>query len=340
MITLFFILIVAVILFHTAWYYVSRAIIHREIPDERTIKAFHESEASVFLLNEVKGIHEENYLETASGRLHLDILPHESQENNRPTLVFIPGTSVYAQFYLGFMHAMYKEGFNVVAFDPRGHGRSSGPRGDYTINAIVDDALAVCAYAKKRFGDNVAISGSSQGGMAAFYTAARDGSLKAAVCHNLADLNGKDNLVLSQLKVPAVLVPLAHTVMQWYLNFALPTFFYLDLKREYLPDGRDAASFLKKDPLAVTWITFRALDSLMLTRLAKPVEKITVPVMVVHSDKDHIFPQDYVEKIYRRLSCKKEFLLLKNREHLIMTNHVEEVSPHVAVWLKKIMENP
>jgi pimeloyl-ACP methyl ester carboxylesterase len=278
MITLFLLLIV----FHIAWYFVSRAIIHREIPDERTIKAFHESEASVFLLNEVKGIHEERYLDTANGRLHLDILPHDSRGNNRPTLVFIPGTSVYAQFYLGFMHAMYKEGFNVVAFDPRGHGRSSGPRGDYTINTLVDDALSVCAYAKKRFGDNVAISGSSQGGMAAFYTAARDNSLRAAVCHNLADLNGKDNLVLSRLKTPAFLVPLAHTVMQWYLNFALPTVLYLDLKSEYLPDGRDAASFLKKDPLAVTWITFRALDSLMLTRLAKPVEKITVPVMVVH----------------------------------------------------------
>ena len=326
-----------IIVFHLCWYVLSRIITRRKPPDEQTIRAFHQSEENVFHLGALEGLLEERFLEIRGGRLNLTIMAHEK---GRHTLVFIPGTSVYAKLYIGFIHAMYREGFNVVSFDPRGHGKSSGPRGDYTLNGIVDDALAVCAYAKNRFEGKLAVAGSSQGGMVAFYLAARDASLAAAVCHNLADLNGKDNLVLSRLKIPAFLSPLAHASMTLYKNFAFPTALYLDLKRETLPDGRDAAGFLKKDPLAVTWITFRALDSLMKTPLAKPVEKITVPVMVVHSDRDHIFPQEYVESIYRRLNCEKEFFLLKNREHLILTNNVDEVTPTVAAWLKKIMDKP
>ncbi len=337
MITLVFKLAFYLILFHGFWYAASRIITRRNPPSERRIREFHEAEEKLFHLSAVKGILEERFIQANGGRLHLSILP---RDKDRPTLVFVPGTSVYAQLYIGFLKAMYDEGFNVVSFDPRGHGRSSGPRGDYTLDGIVDDTLAVCAYARERFGGNVAVAGSSQGGMVAFYAAARDDSLKAAVCHNLADLNGRDNLVLARFATPPSLVPLARKLMKFYADFAFPTALYLDLKREFLPDGRDAAGFLKKDPLAVTWITFRALNSLVLTPLTKPVEKITVPVMVVHSDRDHIFPQEYVESIYLRLNCPKEFFLLKDREHLIMTNNVEEVSPSVAAFLKKTMGQP
>lgn len=324
------------VLLHALWYAASRIITRRNPPSEREIKAFRQDEKHLFsIIDDVQDILEQPTIQVCGVPVSLTIL---AREKGRPTLVFVPGTSVYAQLYTGFLKAMYDEGFNVVSFDPRGHGRSGGPRGDYTFGGIVDDALAVCAYARERFGDNVAIAGSSQGGMAAFYAAARDNSLKAAVCHNLADLNGSDNLVLARFTMPAPLTPLALKVLDFYKDFAFPSALYLDLTKEFLPDGRDAAGFLKKDPLAVTWFTFRALRSLVMTPLPKPVEKITVPVMVIHSDRDHIFPQDYVEDIYRRLSGPKEFLLLKDREHLIMTNNVDEVAPSVVAWLKKTME--
>jgi pimeloyl-ACP methyl ester carboxylesterase len=335
--SIIFLLVAGIAVFHILWYGLSLAITRRGLPDEKAIQAFREKEAEGLHINALKGLLEERNLVTPKGRLNLSILP---REKGLPTLVFIPGTSVYALIYSEFLLAMHGAGFNVVSFDPRGHGRSSGPRGDYTVSGIVDDALAVTAYAKDRFGGDIVLAGSSQGGIAAFYAAARDDSFKAVICHNLADLNGKDNLILSKLRFPPVFTPLAHALANLYGSFAVPTAVYLDLKREHLTDGRDAASFLKEDPLAVTWITLRALGSLLLTPLSKPVEKITVPVMVVHSDKDHIFPLKYVESITRRLTCKKELLVLKDREHLIFTNHVGEVAPWITAWLKKIMENP
>ncbi|MBU1169942.1 MAG: hypothetical protein KKD44_10310 [Proteobacteria bacterium] len=75
----------------------------------------------------------------------------------------------------------------------------------------------------------------------------------------------------------------------------------------------------------------------MISPHAKPIEKLAVPVMLVYSDQDHIFPQNYVESFFSRLTCQKNDLLLKDREHLIMTNHVDEVSPAVVDFPRKTM---
>jgi Lysophospholipase len=86
-------------------------------------------------------------------------------------MVFVPGTSVYALLYVEFMYKLSREGFNVVGVDPRGHGMSSGKRGVYTLGELVEDALAAVDHARSLYGGRVAVSGSSQGGMVAFYCA-------------------------------------------------------------------------------------------------------------------------------------------------------------------------
>jgi alpha-beta hydrolase superfamily lysophospholipase len=189
-----------VLLFHAAWYALSLAITHRNPPDEKIVAAFNSSHKSLLKLDRAKGIREKIFLNANSHYLHLDIL----------TLVFIPGTSVCAEVYMEFLYAMYEQGFNVVAFDARGHGRISGLRGDYTVDDVVDDALS------------------------------------------------------------------------------------------------------------------------------KPVEKITVPVMLIQSDLDHIVPREYVENIFNRLTCPKEYFLLKGKNHPVMTNNVDQVSPAAAAWLRSL----
>ncbi|MBI5896522.1 MAG: alpha/beta fold hydrolase [Desulfobacterales bacterium] len=328
-------IIAAIILFHLGWYLLSLHKTRPALPDEQAIVRFQKANESILHLESVRGLLEECYIEANGFKLHLDVL---SNGKGYATVVFIPGTSVYAQTYTNFLYALCQAGFNVVAFDPRGHGRSSGRRGDYAINGLVQDTLVVVHYARSRFESKVALVGSSQGGIAAFYAAARDDSLDAVVCHNLADLNGRENQVLSKLRVPVWLTPAAQLLMNIYRRFAFPVALYLDLEKEFMENGRSAASYVRKDPLCVYWITFRALNSLLKTPLAKPVEAIAVPIMVVHAGQDNIFPQAYVKQIYDRLTCPKEFLLLEEREHLVLTNRVEEVAPAIAGWLGATME--
>lgn len=323
--------IIALILFHAAWYIASRVIIGRPLPAEKVIRDFQNSFFARMKMDVRSGAHEESYLDINGNRLHLDVFPSRT---GAMTVVFIPGTSVYAQVYLEFMVKLNRRGFNVVGFDPRGHGRSAGRRGDYTISEIVDDTLAVVRYARDRFKGRVAIAGSSQGGIVAFYAAARDESIAGAVCHNLADLNGRDNLLLSAFRLPPFLAPAAGGMLALYGDYAIPVSLYLDLSKEKLKDGTDGTTYVREDPLCVTWITLRAMGSLLETDLARPVEKIRVPVILIHSDRDNIFPQKYVEGLYNRLTCPKKYLLVKNRDHLVMTNYVDEVIGPVSDWLK------
>ncbi|MFZ2399117.1 MAG: alpha/beta fold hydrolase [Smithella sp.] len=317
--------VLIVVAFHLSWYAISRMHINTKIPDEATAQqSFND-----FLKGEKISIDRsaltETYLNANGFKLHLDVF---SIGKNAPTVVFIPGTSVYARFYIEVMYKIFKQGFNVVGFDPRGHGLSSGTRGDYTVNEIVDDTLAVVKYARERFGGKVAIAGSSQGGIVAFY---------AAVCHNLADLNGKDNLALSQLRPPLFMVPLAEFLANVYKSYAIPISLYLDLSREKSKSGTDASTLFKNDPMTFKWISIRALGSLMHTDLAQPVEKIKVPIMLIQAENDTIFPNKYVDDIFKRLTCKKKYLFFKNTEHLVMTNNVDEVVPPIAAWLKEVM---
>jgi pimeloyl-ACP methyl ester carboxylesterase len=323
------------VLFTIGWYLFSYRKKNKPLPDERVIEQFHASHENILGLGATRHVREETYIDSGGYRLHLDILP---ADQDCPVVVFIPGTSIYAQFYMPFMSALRESGFNVVSFDPRGHGRSAGPRGDYTIDGIVDDALAAVAYARQRFNKPVSVVGSSQGGIVAFYVAARDDSLAAVVCHNLADLNGKTNQVLSRARVPSWSVPLVQAVMRLYGGFLIPISLYLDLTKEFLEDGTCVRDFTRKDPLAASWISLRALSSLLKTPLAKPVESITVPIMLIHPAKDLIFPQWYVESVYDRLRCKRKFHFMKNRSHMVMSNRVEKVVPDVAGWLKEVLE--
>lgn len=275
---------------------------------------------------------EEDWLENDGLRLHLDLFLSEPSD---PALVFFPGTSLYALVYAEFMHKMRLQGFNVVGIDPRGHGRSDGRRGSYTIDGLVRDARAATSYCIERFGDRVAIAGSSQGGVVSFYSAAADERLKAAVCHNIAVLDDIDSMRLTRSPRFSLfamrLLPLARITP----NIKIPISSYLDLKAEVMKFGGRADEFIKRDPLATPSITLGALASLASTPLPCRPDEIKVPVMVVHSERDNIFPLDYIRKIYDRLTCEKEFLLLKDRPHLVMTDYVDEVIPSVTKWLNR-----
>jgi len=277
---------------------------------------------------------EEDHMMSDGLRLHLDLFLSGPED---PALVFIPGTSVYALFYAEFMHKMRQSGFNVIGLDPRGHGRSEGRRGSYTVSELVSDARAATDYAIDRFGDRVAICGSSQGGITAFYAAASDNRLKAAVCHNIAVLGGPGAFGLT--RYPRLMALASHLLPLTRLapEVRVPVTTYLDLEAESTRFGKSAMEFMKADPLAVMSIALKALASLASTPLPHPIEEIRVPVMVIQAEHDNIFDESYVRGIYDRLTCEREFLLVPGAPHLVMTNDVDTIVPRISAWLSRFL---
>ncbi|MHB8897077.1 MAG: alpha/beta hydrolase [Candidatus Geothermincolia bacterium] len=273
---------------------------------------------------------EEDQVSSDGLKLHLDVFPSEGATR---TLVFVPGTSIYALFYAEFLHKMRLMGFNVVGFDPRGHGRSEGRRGSYTIETLLRDTESVVGYAIDRFGESVAVSGSSQGGIVSFYAAGKDERLKAAVCHNIAVLGEPE--ALSITRWPRFsgffqkLLPLAMLTPE----LRIPIWTYLDLKAEPTRFGRNALEIVMEDPLAVLALSSKAMASLSVTPPPRPIEQITTPIMVIQGEYDAMLSETYTRPIYDRLTCDKEFLLVTGATHLVLTNNVDAVVPEVAAFL-------
>jgi alpha-beta hydrolase superfamily lysophospholipase len=270
---------------------------------------------------------------TTSGglRLHLDVIQSAA---GAPTVVFVPGTAVYGLAFGDLLAGLADGGCNVVSVDLRGHGRSEGVRGDYTIPELVDDARAAVDYARRRFGGPVVVAGSSQGGIVALYLAATDAPIAGVICHNAADL--ADPALLRAMGKPAALEllrPVLNTAARAFPRFSLNIGRYLDL---LLPGKSLVKDYLAADPYAVKVISLRALASLSNARLARPVEAITTPVMLITGGRDKIFPLPFTEALFRRLTCEKRLQVYPGRGHFLLTNKVHTVLPDLHAWIRTV----
>ena len=267
-------------------------------------------------------------------KLHVDVYEHDPYA---PTLVFIPGTAIYGLCYGELLYKLGQKGFNIVAFDPRGHGQSEGERGDYTITEIMRDAQHVVTYAIHRFNKKVSLMGSSQGGIVAFYMAAKDERLNSVICQNFADLTSEDTIQLARHPrlfkyIKLMIARYGHRLP----NAQIPVTSYIDLEKIPVKYFGSAKNFMESDPLALKTVSLRALQSLAHTEMAKPVEEIKVPVMVLQGTADSIFPVTYTQKIFDRLTCKKKFSLFPDKSHAVLHEDADNVIPEVVSWLHEI----
>jgi pimeloyl-ACP methyl ester carboxylesterase len=317
----------------------SHRMMNKPIPSQEEARAYTRSLLSRMGIPEFIDTWREEVLEVGDRKLHLS---HFTGELDDPVVVHVPGTSVYSLPYTEYMYKLSRQGFNVVGLDPRGHGRSSGKRGVYTLGGLVDDAMAVIDHAIATYGDKVVISGDSQGGMVAFYCAAAEPRLKAAVCHSVITPDEPDNYRMTRwpgfYKILMATLPVTQPLMKTPLGQLMhPISVYLDAKAEECRVFPDFQRFLKEDPFVVDAVSLGALASLGVTPMTRKVEEIETPIMVIHGGRDNIFPEDYVRRVYDRLSCEKEFLYLSNAPHLVMFDYVDEIVPPIAEWIKKMI---
>lgn len=267
-------------------------------------------------------------------KIHVDVFEFDA---SAPTLVFIPGTAIYGLCYGDLLYKLGQTGYNIVSFDPRGHGQSEGLRGDYSITDIMTDAGNVITYAINRFNNKVNLMGSSQGGIVAFYMAAKDERLNSVICQNFADLGAPETLQLARHPrlfkyIKGMIAKHGHRLP----NIQIPVTSYIDLDKIPVKYFGSARAFMETDPLTLKTISLRALQSLAHTEMAKPVEQIKVPVMVLQGTADSIFPVSYTQKIFDKIQAKKKFSLFPNRSHAVLHEAAEEVIPEINSWLQEV----
>ena len=268
-------------------------------------------------------------------KLHLDVYEYDKEA---PTVVFIPGTAIYAMCYAEMLYKLGQSGYNVVGLDPRGHGQSEGVRGDYTVSELMNDIESTIDYAIGRFNKKVSLMGSSQGGILSLYMAARDERLDTVICQNFADLTGDETTQLTRhprlFKYLRMLI--GGRAGELIQNAMIPMSAYIDMDSIPVKYFGSIRQFIENDPLAVKNISVRALQSLGHTALDKPINLITVPVMVFQGDNDSIFPVKYTKDIYDKIACKKKMIVYPNMSHALMSENVDDILPDIIAWLQDI----
>ncbi len=277
---------------------------------------------------------ESKLIQSGDLKLNIDIL---TTDKDAPTVVFVPGTSVYGLCYAEVLYEIAKSGYNIIAMDPRGHGRSEGSRGDYTIEELMFDVENVVKFAKSNFNEKVSLIGSSQGGIVCFYLAAKGIKVDSMICQNFADLQWEETYTIARhpklAKIGEPFIKFAGRVLP---NVKVSTLSYLDLKSIKIQYFGNLRNFIVEDPFTISKISLRAARALVNATMAKPVEEITLPMFVFQGDKDIVFPLAYTKKLYDKLTCTKQMKVYKDCDHALMVENVDLIKQDLIDWLNNV----
>ncbi|MGZ5320198.1 MAG: alpha/beta hydrolase [Solirubrobacterales bacterium] len=97
-----------------------------------------------------------------------------SRGDEAPTIVLLSGLGFHTFEYEPLATALGAAGISALSFDFRGHGRSAGPRGRWTLDELAADCGCAIDFAWRRNGGPVVLFGNSLGAMIAILTGARD----------------------------------------------------------------------------------------------------------------------------------------------------------------------
>ena len=247
---------------------------------------------------------------------------------------------MYSRFYAEFCYNLFQKGYRVVAPDMIGHGMSEGKRGHFTMEMFAKTVYDVNTYVKERFGENVAVMGSSLGGITTLYSVAYDPRFKAAICHNAAIFNEEAYKriikIEGQLKDLIEEVPkLAETAPKSSLSVYTYLDFHKLAKSEKMTKVID---LLMKDKILSDKYTMTAIYTQMSAPLARSIETIETPIMIINGDEDYLFSVEYMTELYDRMRCEHKSLeILKGVSHLIFQENINETLERIIPWLEKVL---
>ncbi|MCW2961244.1 MAG: hypothetical protein JWM25_1024 [Thermoleophilia bacterium] len=245
---------------------------------------------------------------SGNGQVHVDVYAAAEGVPARGSVIFVGGLSNHALGYADFEWKLSQLGWNVVAVDLRGHGRSSSPRGEFTNDTIIEDIAVAGAYAQERFGLPVGVMGSSLGGYYALLAANAIDGLFAAVSHWIylpdqpmtpRDRFAKPLALLLDRVAPKLKLP-TRSIANW----------------DAVSDDPVLKQHCFDDPMMVWKYSASSLASAFRYVPTTPLTELRVPHLVVIGEKDAMTPMSYTRGIYEQLVGDKEWITIPNAGHM------------------------
>ena len=267
-----------------------------------------------------------NTIATADG-VHL--FYRDWNPSGRRTVLFVAGWSLPSDSWGYQMMALSRQGLRCVAFDRRGHGRSSDPGGGYDLNTLADDIAAVIEALDLRdatlvghsMGCNEIVRYLSRHRSERVARVALLGAMTPGVSLGAANPNGIDPSLLIQFREQQLL-----------RDFPL----WIEDNIEPFVPGANAGmkAWLAQMALGTS---LQALHDCNLVvqaaEMSEEMRRIDLPVLLIAGDRDVSAPLDLTARRSAELLPHARLRVLEGAAHGMFLTHVERVNAELLEFI-------
>jgi non-heme chloroperoxidase len=251
-------------------------------------------------------------------------------------IVFSHGWPLSADDWDGQMMYFGERGYRVIAHDRRGHGRSSQTWDGNEMNTYADDLAQL--FDALDLKDAIMVGHSTGGGEVAHYLG-RHGTKRVA---KAALISAVPPLMLKTAANPVGLpksvfddlqAQLAANRSQFYRD--LPTGPFYGYNRPGAKSSEAViANWWRQGMMGGAKAHYDGIVAFSQTDFAEDLKKITIPVLVMHSEDDQIVPYVAAGPLSAKLLKNGTLKTYKDFPHGMPTTHAETINADLLAFLK------
>ena len=252
-------------------------------------------------------------------------------------IVFSHGWPLSADDWDAQMMFFLNHGYRVIAADRRGHGRSTQVADGHDMDHYADDLAAVTAHLDLK--DAIHVGHSTGGGEVARYLARHGESRvsKAALISAVPPLMVKTEanpLGLPKSVFDDFQAQLAANRSQFYRDVAAGPFY------GYNKPGTKSSeaviqNWWRQGMMGGAKAHYDGIVAFSQTDFTEDLKKISVPVLVMHSEDDQIVPYVAAGPLSAKLLKNGTMKTYKGFPHGMPTTHAETINADLLAFLKK-----
>jgi non-heme chloroperoxidase len=252
-------------------------------------------------------------------------------------IVFSHGWPLSADDWDNQMLFFLKQGYRVIAHDRRGHGRSTQVADGHDMDHYADDLAAVTAHLGVK--DAIHVGHSTGGGEVVRYLARRgeQGVVKAAIISAVPPLMLKTEANhTGQLKsaFDDLQAQLAANRSVFYRNVASGPFYGFNR-----PGVKSSEAIIdnwwRQGMMGGAKAHDDGIVAFSQTDFTEDLKKITIPVLVMHSEDDQIVPYVAAGPLSAKLLKNGTLKTYKDFPHGMPTTQADTINADLLAFLKK-----
>jgi non-heme chloroperoxidase len=251
-------------------------------------------------------------------------------------IVFSHGWPLSSDDWDAQMMFFLQHGFRVIAHDRRGHGRSTQVSDGHDMDHYADDLLAVVEHLDLH--DAIHVGHSTGGGEVAHYIARHGESRvsKAALISAVTPLMLKTEaspLGLPKEVFDGLQVQTATNRAQFYRDLPVGPFYGYNRPGAKPSDGV-IGNWWRQGMIGSVKAHYDGIVAFSQTDFTEDLKKITVPVLVMHSEDDQIVPYVAAGPLAAKLLQNGTLITYKDFPHGMPTTHAETINADLLAFLK------